>query len=60
MLHRKQLIFIICWAMMWVIAIVASLMFPEKVRAESVFAGIELAKQAFAMQTGDVAKLFLL
>ncbi|GEM_PF-6921984 len=59
-MHKKQLIFIICWAMMWVIAIVASLMFPEKARAESIFSGIEIAKQAFAMHTIDISKLFLL
>ncbi len=58
-MHKKQLIFIVCWAMMWVIAIVASLMMPEKARAESLLGGVEAAKQVFTMISGEISKLFV-
>lgn len=54
-MHKKQLVFIVCWAMMWVIAIVASLMLPEKARAESVLSGIE----SLAMHCAEIGKLFI-
>lgn len=58
-MHKKQLIFIVCWAMMWVIAIVASLMMPVEARAESLFGGIEAARQLFAMISGEIGRLFI-
>ncbi len=58
-MHRKQSLFIICWAMMWLVAMVLTILVPEKARGESLLNEIELARQTYAMCDGEtICKLF--
>lgn len=62
-MHNKQTtIFVACWMMMWIIAIVIALVFPEKAKAvESMFSGLEIARDTLtAYKIDSIEKLFAL